>query len=130
MELRRTAAIMITSWASWTHVLEGLSFSDAIYTTFANVARKIVLRQLRNLDHGTLIIHDTDGSKHVFGTTTDSTIGKASTGTAIILEDDQFHRRGSLTVELYIHSSSVWSRILFTNDVGFAEAYAWRSLLL
>ena len=101
-----------------------MSFSDAVSVACANFARRIVLGQLQNLDHGTLILHDIDGSKRVFGApaTTDVFIEDLN-GTATPLEKGQLHMRRATTVELHIHSMSAWPRILLANDMGFAEAY-------
>jgi cyclopropane-fatty-acyl-phospholipid synthase len=92
-------------------------FSDTILTASTDVAKRIVLSQLHRLDHGTLVIHDTDGSKHVFGApATDETLSRAANGAMSASKQ-------APDVELHIHSSVAWTRILFANDMGFAEAY-------
>ena len=109
---------------SLTRLLKGLSFSDAMSATCADVARKIVLRQLDNLDHGTLILHDIDGSKHVFGSpVTTAVMNEGFGGTTRPLKEGQLHKKRAAAVEIHIHSPSAWPRILLANDISFAEAY-------
>lgn len=120
----RNTAIMIASWEPWASLLKELSFFDAMSTAVADVARRIVLRQLHNLDHGTLILHDTDGSKHVFGVpTTTGFESRGLDGTARPLEEGQLHKERAPAIELHIRSPSAWHRVLLANDIGFAEAY-------
>ena len=121
--LIRTTSILIPLWKSWAYLPKGFYFSDAVFVPFANLARRIVLSQLQNLDHGTFILHDTDGSEHVFGaTTTTDLFNEGLNGTAPPLEKGQLHMKRAPTVELHIHSQSAWPRILLANDMGFAEA--------
>ena len=114
-----TLPITLASWNLWTHVLKGFSFPNVISTAFADIARRAVLRQLQSLDHGTLILHDTDGSKHVFGLafSNDRLDGTADD----VLEKGK--EGAPQAVDLHVHAISAWPRILLANDVGFAEAY-------
>lgn len=110
---------MVVMWESWASLLRRLPFSDTVLAAFTDIVSKIVLSQLHNLEHGTLVIHDADGSKHVFGA---SAMTGAASRTARPSKKDQLQKR-ALDVELHIHSPSAWTRILFANDIGFAEAY-------
>lgn len=115
---------MVASWESWASLLKGFFFSDAIFAASSNVARRIVLRQLHSLGHGTLILHDIDGSQHVFGAS--ATDGVWNRGFAVNgrpLEEGHVHKKRAPAIELHIHSPSAWLRILLANDIGFAEAY-------
>jgi cyclopropane-fatty-acyl-phospholipid synthase len=96
--------------------LEWLPFSQTIRTVSADLARKIVLGQLPTLSHGTLVIHEPDGSKNVYGA---SLVSKITT--SIISEEEKLKR--TPVVELRIRSPAAWTRMLFANDIGFAEAY-------
>ena len=122
--LIRTTSISIPVRKSWAYLLKGLHFSDATFVACTNFARGIVLSQLENLDRGTLILHDTDGSKRVFGAPASTGVfNQDLNGMASPLEKDQLHMKRAPTVELHIHSPSAWPRILLANDMGFAEAY-------
>ena len=102
---------------------KGLPF-DTISAALADVARRLVLGQLQNLDHGTLNLHDTGCLKHKFGVPIVKYLtGREVHGTMRPLEDGQLHKERALVVELHIHFLMAWRRILFGNDVGFAEAY-------
>ena len=123
--LNHPTSILIPLWKSRAYSLKGLYFSDAVFVAYANFARRIVLSQLENLDNGTLILNDTDGSKHVFGApaTTDVFNDHLNGTTAPSLKKGQLHMKRAPTVQLHIHSPSAWPRILLANDMGFAEAY-------
>lgn len=122
--LMRTTSILVGSRESLGHLLKGLSISDTMSTAYADVARRIVLGQLQNLIHGTLTLHEVDGSKLVFGSpATTSVMNKGFSGASRPLEEGQLHKKKAPAIELYIHSSSAWPRILLANDIGFAEAY-------
>ena len=122
--LIHTTSILIPLWKSWAYLLKGLYFSDAIFVACADFARRIVLSQLQDLEHGTLILHDTDGSKRVFGAPASTDVfNEDLNGMASPLGKDQLHMKQAPTVELHIHSPSAWPRSLLANDMGFAEAY-------
>ena len=105
--LMHTSSALAPLWKSLARQLKGLSFSDTISAACADVARRIVLSQLHNLDHGTLVIFDVDGSKHHFGVSaTTSVINGDFEGIARPLEKGQLHRKRALTIELHIHSPS------------------------
>lgn len=122
--LKCTTPTMVSSWESWASVLRVLSFSDTIFAASGDVARRIVLHQLQTLDDGSLILHDTDGSKHMFGGQANNGVrNRAFDVAASPLEEGQLHKKRAPAIELHIHSPSVWCRILLANDIGFAEAY-------
>ncbi|KAA6409154.1 MAG: cyclopropane-fatty-acyl-phospholipid synthase [Lasallia pustulata] len=110
-------------WESWASLLKSLPFSETILAAFTDLARRIVLSQLHKLEHGTLIIHDTDGSKYVFGASaTNGARRTASYGTEHPPEKGQLHKKLAPSTELHIHSPLAWPRLLAA-DLGFAEAY-------
>ena len=78
-----------------------------------------MLNQFHKLEHGTLVIYETNGTKHAFGT---SAMAKALISTTFPSERHGLQRSG-LNVELHVHSPYAWIRILFTNDIGFAESF-------
>ena len=113
MEAQRTAALMRTtstligSRKSLGHLLKELSISDTMSAASADVARRIVLGQLQNLNHSTLTRHDIDGSKRVFGSpATTSIINTEFSGASRTLEEGQLHKKRAPAIELYINSSS------------------------
>src|SRR5438105_2784535 len=113
----RNNTTMAALWESWASLMTRNPFSEGILTASKDVVKRIVLSQLHKINYGTLVIHDTDGSKHVFGAPgTDDTLGGVAKGGASA-------SKPAPDVELHIHSPAVWTRILFTHDVGFAEAY-------
>src|ERR1700733_7571086 len=113
----RNNTTMAALWESWASLVKRTPFSDTILTASTDVVKRIVLSQLHKLNYGTLVIHDTDGSKHVFGAPAiDKTLSGAANGAVSASEQ-------APDVELHIYSSAVWTRILFANDIGFAEAY-------
>ena len=120
--LMRTIATMLAPWKSCALLRKRLSFSDAISATFADVSQKIVLRQLHKPDHGTLILHDTDGSKHVSGApATTGVFNRRSDGTVRPLEEGQANKTRESVIKLHMHSPSAWAHILLANDISCAE---------
>ena len=115
---------MGSSLESWTSLLRISSLSDAMFAASTNVARRIVLQQLQTLNHGLLILHDTDGSEHVFGAPSNNGVrSRGFDAAAIPLEEGQLHKKRAPAIELHVHSPSAWRRIVLANDIGFAEAY-------
>jgi cyclopropane-fatty-acyl-phospholipid synthase len=104
---------MVATWDSWASLIKRLPFSDTVIGASTDLARTIVLSQLRGLEHGALVILDVDGSKHSFGSTTSENHLTAS------IEP----QRRAPDILLQFHSSYAWTRILFANDIGFSEAY-------
>lgn len=103
--LMRTTSTLVGSNKSLGHLLKGLSISDTMSAACADVARRIVLGQLQNLNHGTLTLHDIDGSKRVFGSpATTSVMNKGFSGAPRTLEEGQLHKKRAPAIELYINS--------------------------
>lgn len=115
---------MVSSWESWASLLKVSFFSDAICAASADIARRIVLHQLKTLDHGSLILQDTDGSERVFGAPANDGIRSSEFDvTATPLEKGKLHENRAPAIGLHIHSPSAWRRIVLANDIGLAEAY-------
>jgi len=117
---------MTTQHRLWASLFAWIPFSQTVCTTIGMATRQLILGQLPPLRHGSLTIHELGASKLVLGgqpiTRETASSFASSAKTARPSENPQRPAR-ALDVELYIHSPSAWTRILFSNDIGFAESY-------
>ncbi|MCJ1433458.1 hypothetical protein MMC27_002820 [Xylographa pallens] len=110
---------MSSIWKSWASLMKVLCFPRTLVAATADIARRIVLSQFHKLEHGTLVIYEPNGTKHVFD---GSTLTDAPSATTLPPERHGL-QKSDLAVELHIHSPDAWIRILLTHDIGFAESY-------